>query len=185
MAKASLYFMALVPGEELRERVRLLKEEMKQRYNVKHALKSPAHVTLQMPFKRSEAEEATICRELEDFATQQQPFRVLLTGFDHFSTRVIFLKVEPPEPVADLHGRLASLLEQRLGFGRQELSQRFHPHMTIATRDLNASKFAQAWPTFTGREFTDSFTADSLCLLKHNGHHWEIYRWFGFGEVED
>ena len=48
-----LYFIALIPGKELKEKVRAVKERMKADYNAGHALKSPAHITLQMPFKRN------------------------------------------------------------------------------------------------------------------------------------
>ncbi|UGU14532.1 2'-5' RNA ligase family protein [Sinomicrobium kalidii] len=175
-----LYFIAIVPPEDIRQRVRRLKEEVKERFGAKHALKSPAHITLQMPFKRIAAEESQIINALEGFARLQRPFPVMLSGFDCFSPRVIFVKVEDHAPIVELHAGLQRVLTGKLGFTGREITRRFHPHMTIATRDLPEIVFRKAWPEYEMREFGASFIAGSICLLKHNGKYWEIYREFRF-----
>ena len=40
-----LYFIALIPETRIMENVRVLKEEMRLKFNASHALKSPAHIT--------------------------------------------------------------------------------------------------------------------------------------------
>jgi 2'-5' RNA ligase len=175
-----LYFIALVPHHELREEVKVLKEEMQERFYARHALKSPAHITLQMPFKRRVEDELQMTQALEDFASRQHPFTITLSDFGCFAPRVIFVKIENPEPIADLHAQLNQLLLHKLGFQKKEISQEVHPHMTIATRDLKKSAFKQAWSEFQQRTFKATFTVKSLFLLKHNGRHWEIYREFLF-----
>ncbi|MBC9795551.1 2'-5' RNA ligase family protein [Sinomicrobium weinanense] len=176
----NLYFIAIVPPDGLKERVKSLKEELKDKYGVKHALKSPAHITLQMPFKRVAAYESRIVNALEEFAGLQRPFPVILSGFNCFSPRVIFVKVEDHAPIVELHAGLRHILTGKLNFTEKEITHRFHPHMTIATRDLTEALFREAWPEYEKRELTASFTASSLCLLKHNGKCWEEYREFGF-----
>ena len=64
----NLYFIAIVPNLSVRGLIKALKEEMKERFNAKHALKSPAHITLQMPFKRSQDFEVTLVNTLKAFA---------------------------------------------------------------------------------------------------------------------
>lgn len=178
---SNLYLIALVPHEELSERVRNLKLEMKERFNASHALKAPAHITLQMPFRRDEDdEEPQLIRELTSFAGGQNSFEVTLDGFDAFPPRVLFLKVENHEPLANLHSRLQRHLKTELNFPDKELMDRFHPHMTIATRDLSKKMFHKAWPEFKEREFRALFTAHAIGLLKHNGKHWDLYRTFSF-----
>lgn len=173
-----LYLIALLPHEELREEVRELKLEMKERFNASHALKAPAHITLQMPFRRDETFEETLISALESFASGQHVFNITLNGFDAFPPRVIFLKIENHQPIADLHSAFQEMLKASLGFSEKELMSRFHPHLTIATRDLSKKMFHKAWPEFKEREFEASFTADRLHLLKHNGKHWELFREF-------
>ncbi|PHN04567.1 2'-5' RNA ligase family protein [Flavilitoribacter nigricans] len=180
MAKTSLYFLALIPPEDLREAVKRLKEEMRDRFGAGHALKSPAHITLQMPFKRAEEKEAQLISGLETFASHENPFPVELSDFDCFAPRVIYIGITDPEPILELHRRLKGYLQEKMDFSAGEVGSRFHPHMTIATRDLRKSAFHEAWAEFETRDFRDSFRANSLYLLKHNGRHWDIYRQLAF-----
>ena len=177
---ANLYFIALVPGEELRERVRMIKERFRAEYNAGHALKSPAHITLQMPFKRSRTDEQAIIDALSLFAAGETAFDVHLEGFGCFAPRVIFIRLVNPEPVIGLHRRLRPLLLDSLGFAEGEIMKSVQPHMTVATRDLTKQAFAEAWPDYQDEEFTGSFSVSSLFLMKHNGRHWDVFREFAF-----
>lgn len=176
----SLYLLALVPHRELREKVYHLKKEMSERYNSSHALKIPAHITLQMPFRRPESDEDILEKQARFFAVKAESFDVHLSGFDAFPPRVIYIDVANPAPVTALHGNLQKVLSDELNFTENELMNRFHPHMTIATRDLSKKMFHKAWPEFKGREFEATFHADRLHLLKHNGKHWELFKEFLF-----
>lgn len=180
MNKTNLYFIALVPHPELRERVKQLKEEMKERFNAKHALKSPAHITLQMPFKRTENEETRIIDALTAFAVDQKAFQLELNDFGCFYLRVIYLNVVDHEPVALLQRELMEVLHTNLNFNEDELLQKFSPHMTIATRDLDKTMFQKAWSEFKDRRFNAPFKVKSIFLLKHNGKFWNIYREMSF-----
>ena len=180
-----LYFIAIIPGDEIREQVKLLKEEMRDRFGAKHALKSPAHITLQMPFRKEENEEDDIIRALELATEAISPFGVELNGFDCFSPRVLFVRVMNHEPVIRLHEHLKPCLKDKIGLEEKQIMNRIHPHMTIATRDLTEAAFYSAWPEFSSREFDASFTAKSIFLLKHNGKFWDIYREFPFGGRTD
>jgi len=178
--KANLYLIALIPHEELREQIKALKEEMKEQFHAKHALKSPAHITLQMPFKRSEDSELHLINSLYEFAANQEAFRVELSGFDCFSPRVIFINLIDPEPIISVHAKLKKVLIGKMGFKKTDITQDMHPHVTIATRDLSVKNFKKAWLEFEKREFEASFLCKSLFLLKHNGKFWDIYREFLF-----
>lgn len=177
-----LYFIALIPYDELRREIRAIKERMKSLYGAGHALKSPAHITLQMPFKRSFADEAGISETLERFALQEHPFRIDLEGYGSFPPRVIYIRVSNPEPVRSLHTRLRELLVDSLGFEQHEVMEDLQPHITVATRDLSKTAFREAWPALQEEEFTGGFRAESIFLLKHNGHYWDILREFPFGK---
>lgn len=180
MPKKQLYFIALIPPEALREQVKSIKEEMRERFNAKHALKSPAHITLQMPFRREESEEERIFKVLTTFAGQQQPFIISLSGFDCFEPRVLFIKIVDHTTFQSLYQSFKPVLIHQLGIPKNTLRASLHPHLTIATRDLKEEAFYAAWPEFEQRKFEASFEAKSLFLLKHNGRHWEVYKEFPF-----
>lgn len=180
MSNPHLYFIALVPDSPLREQVRLLKEEMRDSYGPKHALKSPAHVTLQMPFKQDAAEEPALFDTLEATAAKHRAFKMAVAGFGAFEPRVIYLKVSPHEPIRRVHADLISALRKRLGFAETELSGKIHPHMTVATRDLDEATFRRAWPAYEGRRFEEEFEAEGIWLLRHHGKGWDLHKHFPF-----
>ena len=178
----SLYFIAIIPHLELKDQIQSLKEEMKERFHAKHALKSPAHITLQIPFKRNKEDEPLIIERLQNFASNHNLFNIELNGFECFFPRVIFVKVKDHKPIIDLHTNLKKVLVDELSFKENEISNKIHPHMTIATRDLTDKAFLKAWPEFEQRKFKASFTVKNLFLLKHNGKYWDIFKEFLFQE---
>ena len=75
------YFIALVPNSGIMNSVHALKTEIRDRFGAAHALKSPAHITLQMPFHKLESEEPRLITCLREFASREMPFHVTLDGF--------------------------------------------------------------------------------------------------------
>lgn len=178
-----LYFIATLPNPEIRERIKELKLEVKEKYGVKHALKLPAHITVQIPFKFPEAQEPQLLEKLQSFAAGQKPFQVRLNGFGSFPPRVIFIKVENQEPVIQLHKDLQQVTEEVTGSKDSHKSFSMHPHLTIATRDLDKETYKEAWPEFKNRDFKASFSVERIVLFRHNGKLWEICREFGFKDL--
>jgi 2'-5' RNA ligase len=178
-----LYFIAIIPHRELRDEIRAVKERMRDQYGAGHALKSPAHITLQRPFKRLPSEERRMCDALAGFAVKEKPFTVELNGYGAFVPRVIFIKIVEPSPVKSLHGRLREVLLTDLGFGPDEIMNDLKPHITVATRDLVKTEFSDAWQEMKDEEFVSSFEVRSIYLLRHNGRSWDIHEEFPFGEI--
>ena len=176
----SLYFIALIPPETLCERIRLLKLEIADKFGAKHALKLPAHITLQIPFRIPDEEEFGLVELLRDFAAKQHSFTIKISGFKKFSNRVIFADIETKEPVIQLFERLQKLLATHLDLKDHEKTNKIHPHFTLASRDLDHRSFPLAWADFKDREFQESFQATSISLLKHNGKSWDIFKEFEF-----
>lgn len=171
-----------MPDIKLREEIRAIKEEFSRDFSASHALKSPAHVTLQMPFKRYSEYEPVMTSALKEFAATEKPFTIELDGFGVFAPRVIFIKIGDYQNISGLHSRLKDVLLSQMGFPAGDVLNVIHPHITLATRDLSRDSFGKAWPLFENRKFTGSFTVNSLFLLKHNGRSWDILREFTFGK---
>lgn len=178
--KQELYYIAVVPNEEVKALIREVKEELLRDYGLKHALKSPAHITLQRPFKRIETEEPRLFQQLSRFAAEQTAFEITLFGYDCFAPKVIYAAIEEHQEIMELYTNLHSYLLESVGFEASELSTDFHPHMTVATRDLTSVIYEKLWPLFKERSLSGTFTVDSIVVLKHNGKHWDIYKRFPF-----
>lgn len=176
-----LYFIAVIPDDVLCERITALKNELRDRYGVRHALKSPPHITLMMPFKFDEAREIHLHTILHDFAVTQTKFEVNLNGFDFFEPRVIFVKVMQHEQLQQLHRQLIKTLIDALNFDKNLSGKRFHPHITIATRDLKKDVFYRVKDLYVNRSFQADFKIDKIWLLKHNGKNWDKHQAFNFG----
>jgi 2'-5' RNA ligase len=181
----SLYFIAILPAEELRKEVTAFENYMAVNYFSKAALSSPPHITLFPPFHRDEQDEKTMSNSLSTFANRQQSFEISLNGFNCFKPSVIFIKPENNEPLNSLHSRLLLHLKSTVSLQDAQNERPYHPHMTIAARDLKKNFFYEAWEEFREKEFKRTFEVKSLFLLKHNGKYWDVLGEYLFGPKED
>lgn len=180
MNAKSLYFIAVLPPEEIRDEIKSIKEEIKQKFDVKHALKLPAHITLQIPFRLVQEEEQNIISAIQNFIKTQAAFKTKLKNFNHFSNKVIFIPVSEPENFKLMHEKLQHSLLAVHEFKQNEIATKIHPHITLATRDLKRKKFPEIWKELEDRNFFAEFEVNSLVLFKHNGKVWQISKEFSF-----
>jgi 2'-5' RNA ligase len=173
-----LYFIAIVTPADINQQVLEWKNYMLQRFHCKVALKSPAHITLIPPFKMPVTQQAAMEQALRLFTTPQHSFSIQLKNFAAFKPRVIYVHVQPNTHLSDLQASLEAKLLQYRHFPIKKEDRPFHPHVTIANRDLNAADFPLAWQYFQQITYEVSFTANAISLLKHNGHTWEIVNAF-------
>ncbi len=178
---APQYFIAVVPGLPLNEKVTEIKQYMARHYDSNHALRSPPHVTLHMPFRWREDRESRLLKALDAFSYGKKPFNLTLENFGAFPPRVIYIHVMPSDELEQLHKSLVRMARETLKLDNAAYKDRgFNPHMTVAFRDLRKSEFASAWKEFAGKKFNGDFEVNAITLLKHNGKLWEIYKEFGF-----
>jgi len=175
-----LYFIALLPHIALRKEIHVLKEEIFINTGANKAMNSPAHITIQRPFRRYDSFESKLISSLKQFAEKQKSFTISLSGFGCFQPRTIFIDVLESQELIKLHQQLNTFLFGQLNIEKKELSKNMTPHITIANRDLNEMNFYKVWPTYKNRVFNAEFTAKSLFLLKHNGIKWDIIQEFLF-----
>ena len=179
--KEGLYFIAILPPDDIAEEVQAVKKEFAETYNSKEAYHRPAHFTLQPPFKMPERNEPDIISALQSFAKNQQSFRVQLAGFNHFRDDVIFIDIEDSSGMKSLHRNLIHFLQDEMGFTNKIIRNKsLTPHMTVAYRDLDSDQFHKAWPKFSERSFNYKFQVKSIFLLKHDYRQWQIYHEFTF-----
>ncbi|MCG8477175.1 MAG: 2'-5' RNA ligase family protein [Cytophagales bacterium] len=178
----SLYFLAIVPPEPLQSEVYRYKEQVREKFGSRAALNSPAHITLHMPFKWKKKNNERLFDALQDFAGGQQPFEVELNGFGFFEPRVVFVGVDENDSLRKCQKALQKRTRPLQLFQADYKQRGFHPHITIAFRDLKKPLFYEARAFFEEKEFSRQFVANGLVLLKHSGKRWEEYRVFGFSE---
>ena len=142
------YFIAIVAPEAINQQVLEWKHYMLQHFNCKVALKSPAHITLIPPFIMPNEMQPDIEEQLQLFSARQQSFTIQLKNFAAFKPRVLYVHVQPNTHLSDLQANLEAFLLQHKHFPIKKEERSFHPHVTIANRDLQKEDFPLAWQHF-------------------------------------
>jgi 2'-5' RNA ligase len=169
----SKYFIALVPPSPVYEQAQQWKEYFKVEFSSKTALNSPPHITLHMPFEWKSTKESLLIERLATFTQSQNQFDVELKNFGCFEPRVIFLQVMENKELQTLQSALTRFCKIELNlFNANRLDQPYHPHLTVAFRDLKKAVFPKAWEFVRDLDFNAQFICRELVLLKHDGRVW-------------
>lgn len=169
----SSYFIALIPPEPLREQLHAIKLRIKEEYQSKGALNSPPHITLHMPFEWKDAKEEKLIASLKQFADEREKFQVIIQGFSCFPPRVIFADIPTTPALQLLQKELHSHCKRDLNlFNAQYRDLPFHPHITLAFRDLKKDTFEKAWTYYREQNFSGEFITDRITLLKKDEKEW-------------
>jgi 2'-5' RNA ligase len=175
-----LFFIALLPDLEIQKEVTGFKQICADKFEARHAFKSPPHITLQSPFRWPMEKINILENALANFSEEQFSFSINLKNFAAFAPRVIYVNVEKNESLKSLHDDLEKYLLKNIGL-KNKRSHGFNPHMTIAHRDLKKEIFPAAWNYFWEKKYERQFLAERLTLLKHVKGKWEIWEEFGLG----
>jgi 2'-5' RNA ligase len=177
--KRKQYFMAIIPPSPVYEEALELRKYFKEQYGSKAALNSPPHITLHMPFLWNEEKEKKLISKLLVFSKKCDPLKVCMDNFSGFPPKVIFINVTESDALNELQKDLHRFFKTELDiFNANYKEQPFHPHLTLAFRDLKKARYHKAWEEFAKKEFKAEFMADKIALLKHNGKSWDVLKEF-------
>lgn len=163
----SRYFIGIVPEDPLQEEIRDIKKYFASHYNSKSALRSPGHITLHMPFDMTGPKEERFLLDFERYSSALSAFQIELEGFGAFAPRVIFISVKHCETLCLLQKEMVEFMKRDYNiFNQAEDLRAFHPHVTVAFRDLKKPIFHEAWKEFMEKPFKAEFTCRSVSLLR-------------------
>jgi len=169
-----MYFIALVLPAEINNELLKWKLFMKDHFNCSVALRSPSHITLVPPFWMNDNLENNLEYAISEFSQHQGAFEVNLENFAAFKPRVIYANVLSNPNLQTLHDQLHKYLVARDLFPIKSEERSFHPHVTIATRDLHKKAFYEAWKIFENKNYAASCRVNGISLLKHNQKNWDV-----------
>lgn len=170
------YFLAIIPPEPILSEAHALKLHFKEVYNSKASLNSPPHITLHMPFLWKEKKEERLIELLKSFTSSRESFTLTLHNFQAFAPRVIYINVEHNPALQLFQKDLERFCKKNFQlFNANRYDLPFHPHLTLAFRDLKKEMFSLAWEEFRTKEYKHSFVVDKIALLKHDGTLWHIH----------
>jgi 2'-5' RNA ligase len=160
------YFIAVIVPPPFLEEIESIKSELREKHGLKGALRSPAHITLHRPFEWKISKSGELLDKLSEFSFNAK-FNIELKNFAFFEPRVIYVDVRPEPSLIQLHEKLASFAKKELGlFNEAEDLRGFHPHVTIAFRDLKKRDFPVVKHEFKNRSFNANFPYSGFSLLR-------------------
>lgn len=174
------YFIAIVPGGEIQEQATQIKLDLREQFNIKYALKSPAHVTLKMPFRWNEAKEDKLIDKLEKFLGEKEGFRLSFKGIGRFGRRVIFIRVEENGDLDLLQKDLSRFIKQELKLIEELSDKSYTAHMTVAFKDIKDNIFDESLKYVKEKGFFAEMAVSKIALLKKGEKNWFVVREFPF-----
>jgi 2'-5' RNA ligase len=169
-----MYFIALVAPEDINVHILKWKLLMQERFDCNVALRSPAHITLVPPFWMDSRLEKELTESLDLFSETQCTFIIHLKDFSCFKPRVIFVSPEKNNKLEDLQKNAEDFLIAQHKFPLKLQNRPFHPHVSIASRDLHKKTFQEAWGIFENKKYEADWKVKSISLLKHNKKNWDV-----------
>lgn len=170
----TMYFIAILCPPEVEAYVLSCKQWMKAHFGCIVAMKSPAHITLIPPFWFPLSREAELITGMQHFTTDGAAIDISLNGFSHFGKRVIYIVVEENSALGRIKKSAERHFHKQVGSSVQKDQRDFHPHVTIANRDLRPENFQEAWQHFKDRRYRYQYTTNSICLLRLTEGRWEV-----------
>ncbi|MEQ9402196.1 MAG: 2'-5' RNA ligase family protein [Cyclobacteriaceae bacterium] len=170
-----LYFIAIVPPQEIQDEITGLKQLVADKFGSNHALRSPPHITLHMPFKWKDRKKDQLIDVIERINDSMVPFEIDLKDFGFFEPRVVFVNVVENQSLIHLQKEVVELCRKELKLDNANYrDQLFHPHVTIGFRDLKKRMFYEARKHFEEQALSCRFQAERVSLLKHDGERWGV-----------
>ena len=179
-----MYFIAIVLPAALNEKVLAFKKRMQEKYGCTVGLKSPAHITLLPPAWMDPLHQSGLEKDLDLLAAGMEPFGICTSDFSSFVPRTIFIATAPSPQLNRVKEKMDAFFVINQQYKLKTDSRPFHPHITIATRDLHKKDFHEAWPWFESKKFRECWIAEEISLLKHNKKNWDVVHTSQFKNIE-
>jgi 2'-5' RNA ligase len=108
-----------------------------------------------------------------EIARETKPFQLLFKNFGAFKPKVVYIHVEPNEQLTRLYRSWRTAIEQQFPHLLHRYPERpYHPHLTLAHRDVGPEQFSAIWKNYEKKEFTLSVEINSFWFLDHEKAGW-------------
>jgi 2'-5' RNA ligase len=168
------YQLVLNPHEDLRNKIRQVRETFLTKYKIPFTRHQPVSLCLAR-FHNREMMEEKILHRMQLVAMGLTPFKVELNNFGSFPSHSIFIRVETRQPIQNLVNQLKP--HQRLLKMNNEFKPLFidEPYFLLASR-LKPWQYEEGWLEYSQKHFTGRFIADNMLLLKRPAGEKKFYQ---------
>ena len=181
MQPENLKLIAVLIPDPVASVVKAEQQYIADHFGPKHALRTPPHITLIPPLEVKDAEIKKIISIGKEISTQIQSFRLELNGFGAFKPRVVFIKVIENKMLNQLYRVWRNNLEKQATHLLARYPDRpYHPHLTLAHRDVTPQQFDAIWDWYKEKRFESEIQINSCWMLKNTAKGWEKEMEFKF-----
>jgi 2'-5' RNA ligase len=171
------YFLAIFLPQPYLDEVEQIKQQLHYHFGLKGAMRSPSHITLHMPFELQNKNEPVLINSLKKIKFDV-PIEIKSNGFSAFDQRVIFIDIQLNEALISFQKLIVKHLATNFNLENEIGNARgFHPHITVAFRDLKKKQFKEVKSFLTSFNSNLEFIAINFSILKLN-ENWQILESF-------
>lgn len=173
----NLYFIAIIPPEEVSEEVTGFKKDFAERFSSEKALKVMPHITLKAPFTWPASKHTALLEWFRRIRISIRPFTIELNNFGAFhnvSNPVVFIHPVMNVFLYILQKEIMRSFKKLYPARIYAVDLKFKPHITIAYRDLAPEKFKEAWEEYKTKPYKAVVEVNSFYLLQYDAEKWNI-----------
>lgn len=161
------YLLVLSPHEELKNKIKKVKQDFFDLYKAPTAIWGKPHVTL-VNFLQYQIAEEKLVNRLKTIAMGCHPFKVELKDYSSFPSHTIYINVTSKVPIQTLVKQIRSEAQRLMKLNNDNKPHfMLEPHLTIAMR-LEPWQYEKGWLEYSNKNFTGRFIADGMLLLKRS-----------------
>lgn len=168
------YQLVISPHQELRDKIKTVREVFCSKYGIAAPIRGNAHVTL-VHFKQYAMMEERILGRLSRVAMGFPAFKVECRDFGSYPSHSLFIRVATREPVRELVKEIKpfqALLRLNTDHKPHFMEE---PHIPLATR-LLPWQYEKGWLEYSRQHFSGRFMADGMLLLRRRALSEEPYQ---------
>jgi 2'-5' RNA ligase len=147
-----------------------LRKDVFNKFGAKSS-KLPAHFTIKAPFEY-DGDISDLENTLEEFSRNEKKSPLKIPGFDHFSDRVVFMKVLMSKEGKEVHDKLIDAMSKisYIDFDKKDGKDKIF-HITVSSKRIS-NVFNDLW------EYVNKFPCDFESEFDNVGiYKWENYTW--------
>lgn len=167
-----LHFIALIPEKSFSDKIRVLQEELKEKFSLNYAMRIPPHITLQAPFECRESDQLNLNTCIEGIKKEISPITLTTADFGSFIESVIYVGLQRSSTLIKKQRDIVDHLETAGCLVPAQRNNQYLPHITLAHRDLDNLRFPAVWSHITEKKINETFAIERLVVYKHEEGRW-------------
>lgn len=167
-----LHFIALIPEKSFSDKIRVLQEELKEKFGLNYAMRIPPHITLQAPFECFESDQIKLNLCIEGIKKEVNPITLTTSDFGSFIESVIYVGLQHSPALIRMQREIVDKLESTGCLAPAQRNNQYLPHITLAHRDLDNLRFPAVWNHVSGKKLNETFSIERLVIYKHEEGRW-------------